>query len=260
MEIPSAPVTAPAVEPIPQKEAPREVTRTIQITPPQILSVPEFSPPVELLEHPIKLDEGLSLMFTEKDMLSLIIPGLELYDKAADPTSKAVSNAETVDDLTGLLESLKFKGEDKAKEVPQVLPNIYLGSIMYYSPSNWSIWLNGKKITNAINAPSNVLYVAAIDRSHIRLIWKPASMTALNKVLNNRKIATPEVLDIGDSRVTVKMRPNQTFVPSLLAVFEGMVKQTIPPDPAATGATAEPATAAPLSAPVNGSVPSRLNR
>lgn len=219
------------------------MTRTVEIIPPKIISVSGTTPPIELLEHPMKLDKGLSLMFTEKDMFSLVLPSLELYDKAEDPNNKTASNTQATDDLTGLLESLKLKGEDKVQEAPQVLPNIYLGSIMYYSPSNWSIWLNGKKVTNAVNGPDKPLYVEAIDRTHVRLVWKPTSMTALNKVLNKRKIATPEVLDIEGSRVTVTMRPNQTFVASLLAVLEGMVRQTAVPEPA-PGNAAEPAPAA----------------
>lgn len=244
---------APPLEPVvaspePQAEEEKEITRKVEIIPPKIISVPGSTPPIELLEHPLKLDHGLSLMFSEKDMFSLIIPSLELYDKAEDRATSTTGNAAASDDLTGLLESLKFKGEDKAKEVQQVLPNIYLGSIMYYSPSNWSIWLNGKKVTNAVNTPDKPIYVEAIDRTHVRLAWKPTSMIALNKVLNERRIATPEVLDIEGSRVTVTMRPNQTFVTSLLAVLEGMIKQTVIPERPANDAPEPAAAAAPVPA------------
>lgn len=236
--------------------------RHVQITPPRVMTV-QGPPTFELLEQPVAVDEGLSLMFTEKDMFSLIIPSLALFDRAGDKLANSENNTQASgDDLTGLLESLKVKGDAREKEVTQPLPNIYLGSIVYYDDANWSVWINGKKLTNMVNAPTNPIFVESVGRNRVTLVWKPNSMLPLNKILNSRKIATPENLQVEESsgRVIVTLMPNQTFVPSLLAVLEGMVSQkepataaqdataAIPPE----NATSRPSRPAPPAAPPRG--------
>lgn len=220
--------------------------KTVKISPPKIITVPGVTT-LELLEEPLRFDEGLSLMFSEKDMYSLVIPSLALFDKVGNQAEKNSNNQTTAtDDLTGLLESLKGKGETK-EAAPPPLPNIYLGSIVYYSDANWSIWLNGKKITNAYNSVTNPLYVQSISRSQVELVWRPASMIALNKAINERKNASLDHLIVDNTKglITVTLKPNQTFVPSLLVVLEGLVKQAepavLPESAAATeGSAADP--------------------
>jgi hypothetical protein len=231
------PVTLPVANPISVGDSDANNT---PVTPPKIKRF-QGPPAIELMEEPILIDPGMSLMFNPKDMHTLVIPSLALYDKAGSQmSSSGADQSSGNDDLTGLLESLKGKGETKEKEVEQPLPNIYMGSILYSSDASWSIWLNGKKLTNKVNSAANPIYVESIDSSQAQIVWKPASAIALNKIIREHKNATPDTLSIDaeKGRLTFTLRPNQTFVPSLLAVLEGLIKQTEIKVDATSGTTA----------------------
>lgn len=218
--------------PLPQGEAVQKTPNAVTI-PVTIKYAPKFLPFTgtdnpQILEEPVKIEETFSLMFSRKDMETLVIPSLVLFDRSEDQTASAKSKTDGKDDLTGLLESLKVQGETKT--IVRPLPHLFLGSIMYYSPTNWSVWINGKKLVNRLNAPANPLYVSHIDRTHIVLVWRPESLRDMTELWNQKSSSTetlPKNITVNtqDGSVTLTMRPNQTFVPRSLKIHEGMVIQ-----------------------------------
>ncbi len=69
--------------------------------------------------------------------------------------------------------------EDNAKSY------IYLGSILYNSPNNWSVWINDQKISAANNQIGNELYIKSINEDEVRILW---TMSIIKwKILTNKK-------------------------------------------------------------------------
>jgi hypothetical protein len=183
-----------------------------------------------------------SLMFSKNDM-DVLLQALEIYDHSA--RAQKAAPTQNKDFLSSLLDTLKH--DDASKETILPLPNLYLGSIVYYSPSNWSVWLNGKKLLNRNNQPSNEFYIDRISPSEIELLWTPPSL--LDTVETWRRLTEdgahpPEgvAVDAEKGRITLHMRPNQTFLPKSLAIREGLIKsapvvpahaQAAPDNPAA---------------------------
>jgi hypothetical protein len=193
-----------------------------------------------ILEKPIAVDNTFSIFFSEKDMRTVIAPALELYDKTIKTeSSDETKNQQGGEDLSKLLES--FKGKEPAKEAEKPLPNIYLGSILYYSPDNWAVWVNGKKLPSHFNNPANVFYVTRISRTEATFAWKPQNFRGMGQ-LWGEKSARPETtpknvaVDVSAKTVTLTMHPNQTFIPSTLKIAEGIVfSPAAPAAPAAAG-------------------------
>lgn len=177
----------------------------------------------DLLVVPTHLD-NVSLMFNKSD-LDVISQALLVYDRSH--TAK-VETTENKDSLTSLLDSLKSSQTSQPTEAPQALPNLYLGSIVYYSPSHWSIWINGKKLMNPTNQASNELYVAQISASQIELVWKPAALldtaqTWRDLTESGAKPLANIRVDEQTGKIILRMHTNQTFLPKSLAIREGLV-------------------------------------
>jgi hypothetical protein len=251
------PVTPPSlsggdltVESLPAHNPPESAANAL----PAPVKTPAYMPKIrvikgdktqQLLEEPVHIDDSFSLMFSNQDMETIVLPSLELYDRFKSQGTQTQDGGSTAgDDLTGLLESLKIQGE--TKQTTQTLSNIYLGSIVYYSPENWSIWLNGKKLVHRINAVSNPLYVSSIDRTHAVLVWKPAILMNMGKLWDEKSMSPDTlpkdvVVDAANKMVTLTMRPNQTFVPQTLTIYEGLVKQSAAETASETAPTAQQA-------------------
>lgn len=185
---------------------------------------------VVLMASPVQIPDNFSMMFTTKDMDSVINAGLSIY-KALHATDTSVAKEKSTDDnddLSKLLES--FKGSATTKTQVQSLPYLYLGSILYYSPSQWSVWINGKKLPSHINNPDAIFYVKSISREGGEFVWKPPFFAEVQKKWNELS-ANPENLpknlsvDVVDKSITFTLKPNQTLMTSRLRIEEGLVVQ-----------------------------------
>lgn len=217
---PAQPPSEDTASPLPQP-APKEAYK------PKIMTSP-LQPDQPFLEEPVRIEDNFSIMFSQKDMDTLIIPSLALYDKAKSAEQQtAHASGAAQDDLTDLLASLTTQGE--AKETIKPLPNLYLGSIVYYTPSDWSIWINGRKLPSRLNKPENEFFVREISRTSAVVIWKPQRLTEMQKAWTD-KTTPPHVvpksilLDEEKKTVTLTMRPNQTFIPLEMSIEEGLIK------------------------------------
>ncbi|MFT6106536.1 MAG: hypothetical protein ACJA0S_000777 [Rickettsiales bacterium] len=48
---------------------------------------------------------------------------------------------------------------------------VYLGSILYKSNREWSVWINDKKISSLNNYANNDIYVTSINKNKVEIIW-----------------------------------------------------------------------------------------
>lgn len=167
-----------------------------------------------------------SILFSKRD-LDVLKGFLAMYDNPAS-IQKVEAPAEKKDDLLSLLGDIKQPGE-KQEAAPLPLPNIYLGSIVYYSPSQWSVWINGKKIVNRFNAQTNEYFVRRIANGEVEIVWRPASLLDTpglwKQLTNNGKDPLPNIeVDEAQGQITLRLRPNQTFLPRSLLIREGLIR------------------------------------
>jgi hypothetical protein len=240
--LPSAPVATsvhtvvtppPIVAPPVSLHAP-ESTKSKSISADVIKGVTDKNP--DIVITPLHLGDT-SLMFNAAD-INVIKPFIEAYDNSAH-TVKQETTADKGDDLTSLLTQLKSQ-ENTTVVTPKALPNLYLGSIMYYSPSHWSVWINSKKVVNAYNSPHNQYYVSSISRTQVELVWKPPSLLDMiatwRNLTHNGAEPLPNIqIDETKGTLTLRLRPNQTFLPHTLTINEGLIlTEDVPLTTAAT--------------------------
>jgi len=172
-----------------------------------------------------------SIMFSEKE-LSELYDALNKYDPevaAKKPEVKSTVN-------------LPSGSEIAPTETP---PVFYLQSIIFYSPQDWILWLNGKKIRTGENySPS--LSVVKVDEDKAYLLWKSPTIDDLipgweNSLKENASNAAflPDS-DLTWTHHTVEgnilvnksekvfgfiLRPNQSLITGEMAVLEGHPKE-----------------------------------
>ena len=182
-------------------------------------------------------------MFFNPSELNIATEALKAYD--ANHTQKT-ETATAQDPLTSLLNSIKTQTPATVavqNDEPPSLPNLYLGSIVYYSPGNWSIWINGKKLVNRYNNANHEFHVTRIARSQVEMVWKPVSLGDMPLLIKERMAAKEAIdrhitVDLQKGTITLQLKPNQTFLPKSLAIREGLVKSVpVAPAPSVVNST-----------------------
>ncbi len=181
---------------------------------------------------PVHLGEE-SLMFSKSDM-EILKPFVEAYDNIHE--EKNNSPVGDKDDLRSLMQQLKSNDASGADTKPPPLINLFLSSIIYYSPSEWSVWINDKKLDSAHNLPANEFYVSAVSRKEIVLVWRPqtlmdASVLWHQMTQNGKKPLQNIAVDSTRGIITLHMHTNQTFLADSLTLHEGLIL----PSPQALG-------------------------
>ena len=123
-------------------------------------------------------------------------------------------------------EEKKPAEEEKKSEEDEIVENeksyIYLGSIIYFSPKDWVIWLNDQKISTSNNTPEKEIYVSMVDKDRIKIRWK-MSLTKW-KILSGKKDETLAPRLDFDSNIVeseFELRLNQTYILGSNSVVEG---------------------------------------
>lgn len=155
---------------------------------------------------------------------------------------------------------------------PPTYPVFYLSSLVYKSPTDWTVWLSGHKITPSKNDTD--VQVLSVNASQATFVWYPTYNAAIITRKKESLLATPDPIKnrlaapnfIHDELIgmfTFTLKPNQSFVVGYLSMFEGFIDSPALPalpqaavpgapgaPPAAPGtAAAVPAPAAPPSSP-----------
>jgi len=116
---------------------------------------------------------------------------------------------------------------------PATYPVYTLGSIAYRNGSDWTVWLNGVRITPRTN--EQVVKVVAVSADLAQFEWKPSYLAAFTQRQQKEKFAdTARVkhklvqpnrssFDMKSGTVTFTLRPNQSFAAGYMAVFEGHI-------------------------------------
>ncbi len=124
------------------------------------------------------------------------------------------------------IEKIIPEEEVEKKEENEVEENeksyIYLGSVIYFAPNDWVIWLNDQKITTSTNNEQKEIYVSSVINDRIKIRWKMS--LSKWKILSGKKDETMAPrLDFNSNVVEseFELRPNQTFILGSNSVVEG---------------------------------------
>lgn len=129
---------------------------------------------------------------------------------------------------------------EKEKEIPEEVLTLSLNSIVYYSPNDWSLWLNGtrharKDALEGFSVGNSKLKVLSASKQEAHLVWLPMQTTlpkirermdkkddaALEPVSHLAAAEKLVKLDEKGSDVHIVLHPNQTFFSDTMSVREG---------------------------------------
>ena len=111
--------------------------------------------------------------------------------------------------------------EKEEEEEEDIKSTIYLHSILYQSPTNWTIWLNDDKITAEQNIPSNEMYMNRVSQDKIEILW---TLTFSKwKILLSREDARAKPFINEDNQVELRfsLSPHQTYILDYDLVVDG---------------------------------------
>ncbi len=126
------------------------------------------------------------------------------------------------------LEDAKIKSEEE--EARNEKSYLYLASILYLSPKNWSIWIGDQKITAQTNDKNRELYVKSISKDKAKILWK-LSLSKWKIITGKRSDESiPKINQNNQVENVFEIRPNQTFMLNENKVMEGKayIKASIP--------------------------------
>jgi len=219
--MPTPPVTMPTPT-TPQPALP-------PIPTPATSNLPVVPTPAKTVENesaPRMNTIGATIMFTAEEM-NTINQMLKIYD-SYDP--KKPTQGGPKDDFSDILTGIKTEQKEAPeRQVERPLPNVYLGSIVYQSPKQWMVSINGELITSENNSTKKEFYIFAVSRKEVSLMWHPRSLGDFpqrweQKTNNGAKLLPRVWFDAEHNAIRLDMHPNQTFVISTLAIEEGLVK------------------------------------
>ncbi len=139
---------------------------------------------------------------------------------------KAVSLMYDPDELSGIenaIDALKNdrvyaptgQDEDSKKPVSTDKGNarsyIYLGSILYFGPKNWVVWIDGKKVTYESNKAGQELYLTSVTNSDVGILWTMS--ISKWKILSGKKNEdlAPKVNSNNQIEIKFSLKSNQTY-------------------------------------------------
>lgn len=124
--------------------------------------------------------------------------------------------------------------EEKLSEELRIIQKkskIYLGSILYLSNKNWSVWINDKLISADNNNPINEIYIRKIDGKKALIIWSlsPSKWQVLmgkNLEENDSRINKNNMINI-----SFTLQNNQSYLlkENKIIVGRGEVKEKTNP-------------------------------
>lgn len=118
-------------------------------------------------------------------------------------------------------------------EDPLVYPVFYLSTIAYDTPTEWSLWVSGYKITSRRNYTD--VTVLNVSRDSVTFLWKPSFIKAIMKrnkeerfapidAVKHKLVPTQVVsIDPAAGSVVFTLKPNQSFAPGYFKTFEGYI-------------------------------------
>ena len=116
-------------------------------------------------------------------------------------------------------------GEENVEVIRSSAINFYLNSIIFYSKTDWILWLNGNKITPKTNKSD--LELIEINNDFVRLRWITGYEKFVNAIIKETeagRLPAKTYVEVSDNiaKIDFTLEPNQTFsVGSNIKILEG---------------------------------------
>jgi len=153
------------------------------------------------------------------------------------------------DALSGVAVINKVGEVEIKAEAPSVAPSFYAKSVLYFSPANWSVWVNNRKFTPFYNKNYDAqglvdFEISQVMHDRVALIWHTHNLDVISPGWRDKFThVTPEErhgikepgfisatgnVFISDDTMEVRasLAPNQTFATHTLTVEEGYLPPT----------------------------------
>lgn len=105
-------------------------------------------------KKPKFLSSKMSIM-SQKSELDKIYEALEAFQKGVP-----------------LIEKIEIKEKTQNKREKDRYSHLRLSAMLFFSNTNWTVWLNNKKINSRTNNKNNEIYIKNISNNKIDIIWK----------------------------------------------------------------------------------------
>jgi len=213
--LPTAPISANGSQP---SSAISTLTKAIA----NAASDSSLPPPVAAPKVYSYGDSNLSILFLPDQVTKM-----KEAIRAFDDTGKVAEAAQPVID-TQTAAPIVVPIED-----PLSLPVFYLASIAYDTPSEWSLWISGYKITSRKNDTD--VTVLNVSPGSATFLWTPSFSKALMRRQREKLFAPVDAVKnrlAGLQRasfneetgaVTFTIKPNQSFAVGYFDIFEGFI-------------------------------------
>ena len=168
--------------------------------------------------------------YSQKIPIEILLPDLFPSNNVVikNDTIKKEEKKEIEENITSIVR------EVIKKIAPDFAPAFYLKSILYFSPTNWSIWLNDKKISDKNSYEHDHLDIMKITGDKVILLWQNSNISMIYPKWQNNFIALGDnkftshdkniVVDGATGNISFILRPNQSFVSKSLEIVEGVVE------------------------------------
>ncbi len=161
----------------------------------------------------------ISLMYDEEE-IDNIARALDAYRNGRDYT---VDDA-LLSDEEKKEKARKLDGARKLynKEIEENERSyVYFASMMYFSPKDWTIWINNTKITSQDNKPQKEFFVRSIDQDGVRIRWSLG--VSKWRILSGKTLdnSEPKINNNNQVEIDLSLKPNQTYILGSNKIIEG---------------------------------------
>lgn len=114
--------------------------------------------------------------------------------------------------------------EDLPKD--SIISYIYLGSILYRSKDDWTVWINDQKISSRDNKRENELYIKKIDAEKADISWT-MSISKWKILTGNRFTENAPLNANNQVEFNFILSFNQTYILNTNEVVEGKISPSV---------------------------------
>ena len=156
-----------------------------------------------------------SIFFTEKK-INIIERVYKIYEKNAKNKDKEI--------ITGVqIEN----NENETQSLTATLDIITLNSLLFLNPSDWVVWINGKKITSFENKLNKYEFrITEVNEKQVSFYWV-ISRTRFD-IINRKNLIQESDYDVNENNkieLKIKLYVNQSYIPTYNIVINSKDEQ-----------------------------------
>ena len=156
-----------------------------------------------------------SIFFTEKK-INIIERVYKIYEKNTKNKDKEIMTGVQVEN-----------NENETQPLTATLDIITLNSLLFLNPSDWVVWINGKKITSFENKLNKYEFrITEVNEKQVSFYWV-ISRTRFD-IINRKNLIQESDYDVNESNkieLKIKLYVNQSYIPTYNIVINSKDEQ-----------------------------------